>query len=128
MDNNFINNNPLTPYLQPTVTQDEGIISIVADFDEARKKQAQKDSKRVYFTEDFKYLFAKLTDKDGKVNMATFELKQVPNPVPVTDAELSGKISELENGFNNRFRSIEDRLDRLMEYFVKERGANNGAS
>ena len=128
MDNNFINNNPLTPYLTPTATQDEGIICIVSDFDEARKKQAQKDSRRVYFTEDFKYLFAKLTDKDGKVNMATFELKQVPNPVPVTDAELSGKINELENGFNNRFRSIEDRLDKLMELFLKERGADNGAS
>ena len=35
MDNNFINNNPLTPYLTPTATQDEGIICIVSDFDEA---------------------------------------------------------------------------------------------
>ena len=128
MDNNLLTNNPLTPYLQPTLQNEEGTIFTVADFDEARKKNTPKNSKRVFFNNDLSLVFAKLTDENGKVTMATYRLEEVPNPVPITETELSGKIGELENSFNSRFKNIEDRLDKLMACFMTERGANNGAS
>ena len=139
MDNNVIANtvanSALAPYLQQTVQKEEGLICTVSDFEEARKKPAPKDSKRIYYREDLKVAFAKFTDKDGKVTMATFELNEIPNPIPITEAELSGKIGDLEKGFNakfndigNKFNSIETRLDKLMEFIMSERGNNNGAS
>ena len=105
MDNNLLTNNPLTPYLQPTLQDEEGTIFTVADFDEARKKNTPKNSKRVFFNNDLSLVFAKLTDENGKVTMATYRLEEVPNPVPITETELSGKIGELENSFNSRFKT-----------------------
>ena len=127
MDNNFITNNPLTPYLQAS-QQEKGLIFYVADFEEFRKSPHSNGNDYIGVTRDLKYVFIKRVDKDGNVALATFDPNQIPNPVPVTDVELSVKIAEIQNGFNNRLASIENRIDKLINFVTSERGNGNNGS
>ncbi len=125
MDNNILVSNPLQQYLNPQPVE-EGLVCIVADFDEAKKKFATPEKPHVYFTKDMKTMFAKLVDKDGTVNMATFKNEQIPNPVPVTGDELSVKIQEIQNDFNSKFAVIQAQLEVLTNKLTE--GNSNGSS
>lgn len=116
LDNTLISNNPLTPYLH----QDDGAICFVDSYDEAVNKPVDaknRDKPHVYFKRGSEILFIKKYNDKGGVEMATFETNQIPNPVPVTQTELSKRISEIENGINTRFKSIEERMDKILSFF-----------
>ena len=129
MDSNLITNNPLQPYLQ--CAQDEGRVCFVTDYDEALKKPVDpkdRDKPHAYFKRNSNIIFVKKFDKEGTPEIATFETNQIPNPVPVTEVELSKRIGAIEKNVNDRFQSIEARLDKLINFITLERGNNNGSS
>lgn len=125
MDNNILVNNPLQQYLNPQQAE-EGLVCIVADFDEAKKKFATPEKPHVYFTKDMKTMFAKLVDKDGTVNMATFRNEQIPNPVPVTGEEFSGKIHEIQKDFNDKFALLQSQIEFIASKLTE--GKQDGSS
>ena len=133
MDNNFINNNPLTPYLQPTQQQEEGLMCLVDDISEVYKKPHSKGKDYSFYTRDLKYNFIKRVDKEGQVTVATFEQNLVPNPVPITQNELAEKIGVLENGinskmqnFNGRLQTLENKMDKLISYMESKKNESSG--
>ena len=125
MDNNILVNNPLQQYLTPQPAE-EGLVCIVTDFDEAKKKFATPEKPHVYFTKDMKTMFAKLVDKDGTVNMATFKNEQIPNPVPVTGEEFSGKIQEIQKDFNDKFALLQSQIEFIASKLTE--GKTDGSS
>ena len=131
MDSNLLTNNPLQPYLQ--AAQDEGRVCFVTDYDEALKKPVDpkdRDKPHAYFKRNSDILFVKKFDKEGNVEMATFETNQIPNPVPVTEVELSKRIGAIEKNVNDRFQSVESRLDKLFLFLTsdRERGSSNNGT
>lgn len=125
MDNNILVNNPLQQYLTPQPAE-EGLVCIVADFDEAKKKFATPEKPHVYFTKDMKTMFAKLVDKDGTVNMATFRNEQIPNPVPITGDEFSGTINEIRKDFNDKFALLQSQIEFIASKLTE--GKTDGSS
>lgn len=127
MDNNILVNNPFTSYLQQQQPQiEEGLVCFVEDFDEAKKKFASPDKPHVYFTKDYKTMFAKIVDKNGNIEMATFRNEQIPNPVPVTGDEFSGKIQEIQNDFNNKFAVLQSQIEIIAKKLTE--GDTDGSS
>lgn len=133
MDNNLLINNPLTPYLQPSQQSEEGLMCFVDDIGEVYKKPHSKGKDYTFYTRDLKYNFIKRVDKDGQVTVATFEQNLVPNPVPITQNELSEKIGVLENGINNkmiafngRLQTLENKMDKLISFMENKQNESSG--
>lgn len=125
MDNNILVNNPLTPYLQPTV-QEKGLLCFVDDFEEFRRMPHTKGNDYIAVTKDLKYMFIKRVDNEGNVNLATFDPNQIPNPVPVTEVQLSVRISELESNINTQISEIKSQIGMIFNKIME--GDNNESS
>jgi len=128
MDNSIIANNPvLAPYLQQTQQSvEKGRIFYVEDFEEFRKSPHSNGNDYIAVTKDLKYVFIKRVDNDGNVSMASFDPKEVPNPVPVTQTEVSTSIQELEKRVDKRLTGIETALSLITQKLME--GKTDGSS
>lgn len=113
---------PYTQYLpqvQTPVQAEKGVLCLVEDFDEFRKMPSSKGNDYIAVTKDFKYMFLKRVDKDGNMTIGSFDPNPIPNPVPVTENQLSDRINTLESNFNTQFSELKAQMsfiyNKLME-------------